>query len=446
MSASGEFEVQDDFSDDGDFSSGTENEDDAMELSDSSEAEMLDTDEEEQEFIDDAVFKKVEVFDEKPKPVKIAPAKSSSSRPVPKKTMLLEASEAKKKKTAKLAAFPLTPTEKKRKREEEQASSADAKRTKPAAAAPKAKAKAKPSVIKPKAKTPAAGEPDVKTTVDFGDIVMCMTAGALPDKTSGRGQKMVVTSGNTKDCVLEINTLSPSGKHEKPTDTQVRVFYEAHNKKYSDLVQVSHLLPEIDNHSPENSHNKGAVLQGFLVPRRTNSKSKSKNAVIPVHWYFFPLTPTNELKLYRKEYVGSPGQGQQGQVQAKYMETIRAQNIRQSNGPLTVEFPKGTGMQWSFDHRWFSTSGFEYIKNQNQRPNANRSKPANAPASVSASAKKPEPPAAPAAPAKKTPAPQASEESLGNVKLVLENQAQILKNQERIMKFMGSMKIEFPSF
>ena len=318
---------------------------------------------------------------------------------------------------------------------------------------------------------PALPKPEPKK-VEYNSLVQCMTAGSLAGKASGRGKVMVVTGGNVEACVLDIDTKN-SGK---PTDGDVKAFYEKAGKTFSDMCQVSHLLPHVDAHDPRNARNVGAVLQGFLVPRHIKSKS---DALKNVFWYFFPLNPTNEHKLYRKEYQNQSGQQGQIQVQAKYLEIFRGNNIRQSNGPLTIEFPLKTGKQWSFDQRWFSTSGFEHVKAQNQRP---ASKKKAVQVSVSKPATLPTPPGQ-AAPSKKRKAPEedavakkpaapsplkrsktdnavatvtedtapsspsgrtkiSKHERLAKIEAQLE---QVAANQERIVKFLSALGAAFPS-
>ena len=322
---------------------------------------------------------------------------------------------------------------------------------------PESKLKSK---SKPKSKTLAQPSFATRKTVEAGDLVQCMTAGSLSGKASGRNQKMVVTGGNTVNSILDPEKFSESsgGKIERPNDGDVRNMYQKLGKTFSDTVQVSHILPELDTHTPENSHNRGAVLNGFLVPRRVKSKSDSmKN----VDWHFFPLNPTNELNLYRMEYVDTTNRNEQGQIQAKYKEIYNCGNIRQSDGPLTVEFPKNTGKQWSFDHRWFSTAGFETIKVQSQRPASKKkavSEPESSQAAVDPRAKNkkaiqgnnesssapPVPVPAPAPAPVPTPAPACAP---AGMELLLANQKRILANQERIMnmEFLSEITVKMPS-
>lgn len=343
-------------------------------------------------------------------------AKHESSKP--KKTMLLETSSMSGSNSA--SALPDFP-----------------------ASIPKSQTKPK---SKPRPKTVPVPPPAAKKTVEAGDLVQCMTSGSLA-QGSGRNQKMVVTGGNTVNSILDPQEFMEKGggKIERPNDGDVRNMYQKLGKTFSDTVQVSHILPELDAHTPENSHNRGAVLNGFLVPRRVKSKSDNmKN----VDWHFFPLNPTNELNLYRMEYVDKTNQNEQGQIQAKYKEIYNCGNIRQSDGPLTVEFPKNTGKQWSFDHRWFSTAGFETIKVQSQRP-ASKKKAAPEPQPESS-----QPATDPRAKDKKAAktqgknkAPPVPSPASVDMELLLANQKRILANQERIMnmKFLSQITVEMPS-
>lgn len=262
--------------------------------------------------------------------------------------------------------------------------------------------------------------------VAYGSVVVCVTSGTLPEG-NGRNKQMVVTGGNLRDSVITLPQRG-TGKQEKPTDSDVKTAIAKLGKTFAHLVQVSHLLPVVHQHDPKDSRNKGAVLQGFLVRRKISSRSDTlKN----VHWYFFPLNPTNEHKIYRKEYAD--GDRQDKQIQAKYSEIIRDNNIRQSNGPLTIEFPKDTGKMWTFDHRWFSSSGFKHVKDQNQRP---------APSSAPRTSKpKPAPARAPAEPA----APSAVAPGVEPVQapLATEDIKKILANQEKILRFLSAFK--FPT-